>query len=96
VDISAKLERVSERAEAHFEKHRSAWTAKQYAVLLAKDARSPSLRPYGMPDDRKERLMRAADYMVRGRFQKRMNDISRAADRMQRGVSKNSEKDVGR
>lgn len=55
---------VAEKAVAHFEKHREQWVANRYRQLLMQDAPAPSLHPAGMKEDRTNRLLRAAAYMV--------------------------------
>ena len=81
-EVSAKAERVTAKAEAHFEKHRQLWTNRQYGQLLARDGLRMDLRPPGMVDDRKAHLLRAADHLVRQRQSVRLSSISRAADNM--------------
>lgn len=82
VEVSAKAERVTAKAEAHFEKHRQLWTNRQYGQLLARDGLRRNLRPPGMVDDRKAHLLRAADNLVRQRQSVRLSSISRAAEKM--------------
>lgn len=50
-EVSAKAERVTAKAEAHFEKHRQLWTNRQYGQLLARDGERMAFRPNGMADD---------------------------------------------
>jgi hypothetical protein len=95
VEISAKRERVTERAESHFEKNRQKWTNRQYGELLSRDGERMTLRPAGMQDDRKAHLMRAADYMVRQKQANRIAKIERAANNMLRG-NRGKQNDIGR
>lgn len=81
-EVSAKVERVTAKAEAHFEKRRQLWTNRQYSQLLAREGSRMELRPPGMVDDRKAHLMRAADHLVRQRQSVRLSSISRAAQNM--------------
>ena len=81
-EVSAKAERVTAKAEAHFEKHRHVWTNRQYGELLSRDGGRMAMRPAGMPDDRKAHLMRAADHLVRHKQAARLTKIDRAAERM--------------
>lgn len=81
-EVTAKAERVTARAEAHFEKHRKTWTNRQYGELLARDGERMVLRPRGMVDDRKAHLMRAADHLVRQRQAARLSSINRAANNL--------------
>lgn len=81
-DVSAKTERVTAKAEAHFEKHRQLWTNRQYSQLLAREGERMDLRPPGMVDDRKAHLMRAADHLVRQRQSVRLSSIIRVAENM--------------
>jgi hypothetical protein len=80
--ITEKAERLTAKAEAHFEKHRGAWTNRQYGKLLARDGERMELRPQGMMSDRKSHLMRAADHLVRQKQAARLTSINRAASNM--------------
>lgn len=96
-EVSAKAERVTARAEAHFEKHRQLWTNRQYGQLLARDGERMAFRPNGMVDDRKAHLMRAADYLVRQKQAMRLALIDRAASNLQTGRSgKERQSGIGR
>ena len=81
-EVSAKTERVTAKAEVHFEKHRQLWTNRQYSQLLAREGGRMDLRPSGMVDDRKAHLMRAADHLVRQRQSVRLSSIIRMAENM--------------
>lgn len=81
-EVSAKAERVTARAEAHFENHRQLWTNRQYGRLLALDGERMAFRPNGMADDRKAHLMRAADHLVRQKQAQRISRIGRAAENL--------------
>jgi uncharacterized membrane protein len=94
-EVSIKAERVTEKAEAHFEKHRKQWTNRQYSELLARDGERMAFRPAGMQDDRKAHLMRAADHLVRQKHVTRLSKIDRAADNML-GKNKSLQSDRGR
>jgi hypothetical protein len=95
-EISAKRDRVSERAETHFEQSRQKWTNRQYGELLANDGERLTLRPAGMVDDRKEHLMRAADYMVRQKQANRMARIERAAGNLLSENQRGNARGIGR
>jgi hypothetical protein len=81
-EISAKADRISAKAEAHFDEHRQQWTNRQYGRLLARDGERMEFRPNGVADDRKAHLMRAADALIRQRQSKRLMKIERAANSM--------------
>lgn len=96
-EVSAKAERVTARAEAHFEKHRQLWTNRQYGQFLARDGERMEFRPNGMVDDRKAHLMRAADHLVRQKQAMRLALIDRAASNLQTGRSgKERQSGIGR
>ena len=96
-EVSAKAERVTANAEAHFEKHRQLWTNRQYGQLLARDGERMAFRPKGMADDRKAHLMRAADHLVRQKQAQRISKIGRAAENMMmEGRSKGHHREIGR
>lgn len=96
-EVSAKAERVTARAEAHFEKHRQLWTNRQYGQLLARDGERMAFRPNGMADDRKAHLMRAADHLVRQKQAQRISNIGRAAENMMmEGQSNRRQHEMGR
>lgn len=96
-EVSVKAERVTAKAEAHFEKHRQLWTNRQYGQLLARDGGRLELRPPGIVDDRKAHLMRAADHLVRQRQSGRLSSISRAAENLLRnGIEKKRGQGMGR
>lgn len=95
-EIISKCERVSERAQSHFEKHRQLWTNRQYGELLARDGQRMALRPPGMPDDRKAHLTRAADSMVLQRHGKRLAKIEQAANNMLGRNAHDNKQAVGR
>ncbi len=96
VEIIAKGERVSELAQSHFEKHRQLWTNRQYGALLAREGERMTLRPHGMPDDRKAHLARAADSIVLHRQAKRMAKIERVANNMLGKGEQSNKNDLGR
>jgi hypothetical protein len=95
-EINSKCERVSERAQSHFEKQRQQWVNRQYGELLARDGPRMVLRPAGMPDDRKAHLARAADSMILQRQARRLAKIERAANNMLGKGEHNQKQDVGR
>lgn len=95
-DIAAKAERVSEQARSHFDKHRQLWTNRQYGALLAREGGRMTLRPHGMPDDRKAHLTRAADALVLHRQAKRLARIERAADHIARQGDRSSKRELER
>lgn len=96
VEITAKGERISALAQSHFEKHRQLWANRQYGALLAREGERMTLRPHGMPDDRKAHLARAADSIVLHRQAKRMAKIDRAANNILGKGERSKNNDVGR
>lgn len=95
-EITSKSERVTERAQSHFEKHRQLWTNRQYAELLARDGARMALRPPGVPNDRKAHLTRAADSMILQRQARRLARIERAANNMLGHGERDRKQEVGR
>lgn len=96
VEITAKGKRISELAQSHFEKHRQLWTNRQYGALLAREGERMTLRPHGMPNDRKAHLARAADSIVLHRQAKRMAKIERAANNMLGKGERSNKNELGR
>ncbi|MBB4858173.1 hypothetical protein HNO88_001492 [Novosphingobium chloroacetimidivorans] len=96
-EVCEKAERVTAKAEAHFEKHRQLWTNRQYGQLLARDGERMAFRPNGMADDRKAHLMRAADHLVRQKQVQRISKIARAAQKMMmEGQTNRRQHEMGR
>jgi hypothetical protein len=91
--ITEKGDRIAKRAETHFEKQRPKWVAARFDALMKKDAPAPALRPRGMPDDKRERLLRAASHLVDRKQHARMHRISRVIDRH---ISRNSDDKLAR
>lgn len=81
--VIERAERISRRAETHFEKHREQWISTRYRQLLLKEGAQPSLRPMGASDDRKAHLYRAATFLTERKQASRIQRIERATNRMQ-------------
>src|SRR3546814_616843 len=73
------------------------WTRRQYGELLARDGERLVLQPPGATDDRKARLMRAAENMVNRNYAIRLAGINRAAEKLLAGQTLQSKRtDLGR
>ncbi|KTR83769.1 hypothetical protein NS277_07325 [Novosphingobium barchaimii] len=96
-EINAKADRITAKAEAHFEKHRQQWTNRQYGRLLARDGERMEFRPSGMAQDRKAHLMRAADQLVCRKQSMRLALIEQAASNLRAGRCENrNQSTIGR
>src|SRR3546814_5174983 len=85
--IASWADRTTARAEREFRENREQWTRRQYGALLARDAERLVLQPPGATDDRKARLMRAAENMVHRNYAIRLAGINRAAAKLLAGRS---------
>lgn len=88
--ITEKASRVTERAQEHFEKHRSSWVTRTYGKMLKLEGNTPSLHPHGVVSDSKTRLMNAASHHVDRKQAKRLMQINRSAKNMLEGKSTRS------
>jgi len=90
--IGHKAARVTEIAEAHFEKHRASWVAARYGDLLRTDSPAPSLKPEGSRSDRTAHLLRTANHLVDRKQQARLNRIKSVESQMRKGCFQGLEK----
>src|SRR3546814_10905262 len=95
--IASWADRPTARAEREFRENREQWTRRQYGELLARDGERLVLQPPGATDDRKARLMRAAENMVNRNYAIRLAGINRAAEKLLAGQTLQSKRtDLGR
>src|SRR3546814_14515137 len=83
--IASWADRTTARAEREFRENREQWTRRQYGELLARDGERLVLQPPGATDDRKARLMRAAENMVNRNYAIRLEGINRADEKLLAG-----------
>ena len=86
--MSERQSAVTDRANAHFEKHREGWITKKYGELLRNDGQHPSLTPPGHVEDRSARLMRAAEHLVNRKQVTRLQKISAAGRNKEQELSR--------
>src|SRR3546814_10100435 len=94
--IASWADRTTARAEREFRENREQWTRRQYGELLARDGERLVLQPPGATDDRKARLMRAAENMVNRNYAIRLAGINRAAEKLLAGQTLQSKRKIGR
>lgn len=92
--ITEKEARVTERAQAHFEKHRSSWVNRTYGKMLKLEGNLPSLHPHGAISDSKTRLMNAANHHVERQQARRLKQISKSAENMRDGKPTKSKQNI--
>lgn len=92
--ITEKASRVTERAQEHFEKHRTSWVTRTYGKMLKLEGNTPSLHPHGAVSDSKTRLMNSASHHVDRKQAKRLMQINRSAKNMLEGKPVRSKQNI--
>ncbi len=90
--VEQKSARVTERAEAHYERHRDKWVDTRFVKLLSEDPPAPSLKPDGAVENRAARLWKAAEYLAHLKHLRTIHKIENAASKL-RGHSR---EEIGR